>query len=225
MAKIGKRFKALSEMVDKEKIYEVDEAISLVKKTSNTKFDSTIEIHIRTSADPKHADQIVRNTVILPSGTGKTKKIALFCNNPNDYKNLNIEKVGGKDLINEVAGGNINFDIVVATPEIMRDMASIARILGPKGLMPSPKSGTVTDDPEKIISELKKGKIEFKTDKSGIIHSIIGKSSFSEEQLKSNFHTLVECVNNSKPSGVKGKLVETISLSSTMGPGIFVKAS
>jgi len=227
MPKHGKKYRKALELIDIEKQYPLSEAVALAKKTSTTAFDATLEAHIRTVANPKHADQIVRSTITLPHGTGKSQRIAVFCESDQEAeaKKAGADIVGGEDLIKKVAEGEIDFDVAVAAPKIMKSLAKVARVLGPKGLMPSPKSGTVTPKIAEAVTELKKGKMEFKTDKAGIIHTIFGKASFTEKQLEENLTELLKAIQEAKPTGVKGQLIKTVSISASMSPGIFVDAS
>ncbi len=222
MPKHGKKYRALAELIEPEKLYAFAEGVALAKKTSPVKFDASVEIHIATNADPRHADQILRSTITLPAGTGKSQKIAVFAEGPQAEaaKKAGADIVGGEDLIEKVAGGALDFEVAIATPDMMKSLAKVARVLGPKGLMPSPKSGTVTADVAKAIEELKKGKIEFRTDKAGIIHSILGKVSFSEKNLLDNLLAFLKAVNDNKPTGVKGSLIKSITLTTSMGPGV-----
>lgn len=203
------------------------DGIALVVATSPTKFDATIEVHIRTSCNPKHADQIVRASIVLPHGTGKTKKIAVFAEGAEAKaaKDAGADVVGGEELVEKVLKGNIDFEIAISTPDMMKKLAKAAKVLGPKGLMPSPKSGTVTEDVAKAIDELKKGKIEFKTDKQGIIHSVLGKVSFGEKKILENAEAFLSAVKDAKPSGVKGTYLQKISLCTSMGPSITLSTS
>lgn len=229
MAYQGKKYRAAAQRVadSQKQDFALEEAIALLIETSTTKFDGTAEVHVNTNCDPRHADQIVRSTVILPNGTGKNLRVAVFCEEGKTEiaKSAGADLAGGESLIEDVLKGNINFDVAVATLGMMKNMAKIARVLGPKGLMPSPKSGTVTDDIEGIISELKKGKIEFKTDKTGIIHSAFGKISFGTKKLEENFRALFSAINEAKPSGVKSGYIQGVTIASTMGPGIRVLLS
>lgn len=227
MPQHGKKYREAAKRVNRDKLYDAKEAIALVKKTSSVSFDATVEIHVPTMANVKHADQVVRSTTILPAGTGKTKRIAVFADGGQEAeaKKAGADVIGGEDLIEKVTKGEIDFDIAIATPKMMRSLAKAARVLGPKGLMPSPKSGTVTDDIAAAVEELKKGKIEFRTDKTGIIHSIIGKVSFSEEDLLENLKAIMKAILQNKPTGVKGTFLKGIFLSSTMGPGIALSPS
>ncbi len=225
MTKKSKRFKEIKAKVDKSKAYSLDEAIKLVKETSTVKFDASVEVHIKLGIDPKKGDQIVRSTVTLPHGTGKTKKIAAFVTpeNEKEAKEAGADIIGGQDLIKKIKkDGQCDFEVAVAVPEIMKDLAVIAKTLGQKGLMPNPKSGTVTKDIKKAIEELKKGKTAFKNDDSGNVHLMVGKISFKEDQLKVNIQTFLEAVKKAKPEGLKGTYIRSVALSSSMGPGIKV---
>ncbi len=225
MKQHGKKYRSALEKLGGEGVeHTLADAVKLVKETSSTKFDSTIEIHIRTGCDPKYADQLVRATLVLPNGTGKTKKIAVFTDDSHhkEAKAAGADIVGGEELIDEVAKGKIDFELAIATPDMMKSMAKIAKILGPKGLMPSPKSGTVTTDITKTLEEVKKGKIEFKIDKQGIIHTILGKASFDYDKLLENTTAFFKALKDARPAGIKGQYLYTITLKSTMGPGIRV---
>jgi len=221
----GKRFLQLKKMIKKDHFYSLDEALNLVKKTAKAKFNESVEIHLKLGIDPKKSDQQVRGIALLPYNLGKTKKIAVFTENQKEAaKKAGAEIVGGKELIEEISKTKkINFDLALATPEIMKDLAKIARILGPKGLMPNPKTETVTTDVKKTIQEFKKGKISFKNDDSGNVHGIIGKVSQEKEKLKENLLAFLEAVKKVKPKGAKGLYIKNITLASTMGPGIKVK--
>jgi len=221
----SKRFKGLKEQVDSNKAYSAEEAIELVKKTSQLKFDAGIEVHIRLGVDSKKADQVVRGSVTLPHGTGKKKKMAVFCEGKDQdvAKKAGAELIGGEELIADIKKtGKCNFEIALATPAIMKKMGQIAKILGPKGLMPNPRNETVVKDIAKSVKELSEGKVTFRNDDSGNIHQLIGKSSFEPKQLVENYKTFFEAVRSAKPSGVKGTYIKNISLCSTMGPGIKV---
>ncbi len=229
MKKFGKKYQATLEILgDIATPRSLSEALGAIEKTSLESFDPTVEIHIRTGCNPKYADQIVRSTVVLPHGTGKTVRVAVFAESEaqvNAAKAAGADVAGGDDLIAEVLKGNINFDVALSTTVFMKNLAKAARVLGPKGLMPSPKAGTVTDDIAKAVDELKKGKIEFRTDKNGIIHSVCGKKSFGLAKLEENARTLIKAISDAKPSGVKGTYLQTISVSSTMGPGVNVEVA
>jgi len=223
MAHASKRKKALDALVDKAKTYSLDEALALVKQTSTTKFDAGVELHIRLGVDPKQADQTVRGTIKLPEGTGKQKKIVVFAEGKaaDDAQKAGAFKVGGQELVKEIAATKkFAGDVAVATPEMMRHIGTIAKILGPKGLMPNPKNETVTPDVAKAVKELSGGKIPFRNDDSGNIHMLIGKASFSEEQLKRNITAIIESVRRVKPASSKGTYLVSIHLSSSMGPSI-----
>lgn len=209
---------------DREKAYSFDEAFKIVKDNASAKFDESIEVHIRTGIDPKKGEQQIRSTVALPHGTGKTKKIAVFTENEKEAKAAGADIVGGKDLINQIKNkGTIDFEIAVATPEMMKELSQIAKILGPKGLMPSPKNETVTKDVAKTVKELKGGKITFKNDETSNIHQMIGKVSWGNEKLKENFEVFMKAVNKAKPGGIKGDFIKQVVLCSTMGPGVKVE--
>lgn len=201
---------------------DMETAISLLKQTARTKFDSSCEVHIKLGVDPTHADQMVRSTVALPHGTGKTVRVVAFV--PEDKikeaKAAGAIKAGLEELIEEVSKGFVDFDIAVATPDTMKNLGKVAKVLGPKGLMPNPKAGTVTMDIGKAIAEISKGRVEFRTDKLGQIHNIFGKSSFGEKELQENLVTLLKSISEMKPASVKGTFIQSISLATTMGPGI-----
>ncbi len=224
MSKRGKKYKAAMEELKEKEFYTLDEAVALLPKTSTTKFDASCEIHIKLGINPKHADQVVRSTITLPHGTGKKIKIAAFVPDEKikEAKDAGAIEVGNSDLIDKINGGWLDFDIAVATPDMMKEIGKIAKILGQKGLMPNPKSGTVTQEPRTIISELIKGKIEFRNDKLGNLHNVFGKVSFGEDKLKENVQTYLKAVQDAKPSGVKGVYIQSITLSTSMGPGIKV---
>lgn len=224
----SKRYKELKSQIDAAKSYSVEEAVDLVKKTATTKFDSSVEVHIRLGIDPKKSDQQVRATVTLPHGIGKTKKVAAFVANAEkekEAKDAGAEIVGGEDLINEIAKtGKYDFEIAVATPDMMPKMAKVAKVLGPKGLMPSPKNETVTTNLAKTIGELRKGKIAFKADDTANVHQVVGKASFTKEQLAENLNAFMEAVRKAKPPSSKGVYLMSVTLTSTMGPGVKVAA-
>jgi large subunit ribosomal protein L1 len=221
---MGKRLEKVSKLVDKNKVYTVEEAVSLVKETAKAKFDETVEVHIRLGIDPKQSDQIVRGTVSLPHGIGRTRKVAVLVKGEKqkEAQTAGADIVGSDDLIEEISKGKLDFDVLVATPDIMKDLSKVAKVLGPKGLMPSPKAGTVTFEIGKTVAELKTGRVEYKNDSFGIIHVPVGKVSFDKEKLVGNIKALVEVVIKAKPSSSKGQYMKSISISSTMGPGIFV---
>ncbi len=222
MAKQGKKYQEAAKKIEADKLYTLDEAISVLHEVSTTKFDGTCEVHVQLNADPKYADQMVRSTVSFPHGTGKTVRVVAFVGEDKVQAALSAGavKAGGAELIEEVNKGFFDFDVAVATPDMMRDLAKVAKVLGPKGLMPNPKSGTVTPDVEKAISELQAGKIEFKTDKFGIVHSFFGKVSFGKDKLADNFKEFIRALNAAKPTGIKGVYIKSITINPTMGPGI-----
>ncbi|HAP20952.1 large subunit ribosomal protein L1 [Frisingicoccus caecimuris] len=221
--KKGKRYVESAKLVDRATLYDVDEAVSILKKTANAKFDETIEAHIRLGVDGRHADQQVRGAVVLPHGTGKTVRVLVFAKGDKvaEAEAAGADFVGGDELVPRIQKeGWLDFDVVVATPDMMGIVGRLGRILGPKGLMPNPKAGTVTMDVTKAINDIKAGKIEYRLDKSNIIHVPIGKASFTEEQLADNFHTLIGAINKAKPAAAKGQYLKSVVVTSTMGPGI-----
>ncbi|MGK2286664.1 50S ribosomal protein L1 [Pedomonas sp. V897] len=224
MAKLTKRMQKLVPTVDRQKLYTVDEAISLVKQNAVAKFDETIEIAINLNVDPRHADQMVRGVTTLPKGTGKTVRVAVFAKEAKaeEAKAAGADVVGAEDLIDAVSKGEINFDRCIATPDMMGLIGRVAKILGPKGLMPNPKLGTVTPNVAEAVKAAKGGQVEFRVEKAGIIHARLGKASFSAEDLRANFDAFVDAIIKAKPSGAKGKYLTKIALSSTMGPGVKV---
>jgi len=218
----SKRYKETEKQVDKNKTYQLKEAIAALKKLSPVKFDASVDLHFNLNVDSKKSDQMVRGTVLLPHGTGKKVRVAVFCKGEHerDAKEANAEHVGGIDLIDKVAAGFLDFDVAIATPEMMKDLSKLGKFLGPRGLMPSPKTGTVTNDIVKAIEDVKKGKVEFRVDKQGGMHLSVGKISFSEDKLYDNAIRVIESVNDAKPVSVKGKFVKAISISSTMNQGL-----
>jgi len=226
--KRGKKYKETAKLVDRLNLYEPAEAIALAKKTAVAKFDETIEVHIRTSCDGRHADQQIRGAVVLPNGTGKTVRVLVFAKGEklNEAEAAGADHVGGEELIPRIQNeGWLDFDVVVATPDMMGVVGRLGKFLGPKGLMPNPKAGTVTMDVKKAIDDIKAGKIEYRLDKSNIIHVPIGKASFSEEKLEENFNALLEAIVKARPPAVKGQFLRSVTLASTMGPGIKVNTS
>ena len=221
---MGKRLEAAAKAYDKKKVYTVEEGLKIVKDNAKAKFDETVELHVKLGIDTKKADQQVRSTVALPHGTGKTKRIAVIAKGEHaqEAQKAGADKVGCEDIVDEVLKGKIDFDVLVATPDTMKDLAKAAKILGPRGLMPNPKSGTVTFDLANTIKALKAGRIEFKADSYGIVHAIIGKASFDAAKLTENAKAVLETILRVKPSTSKGVYVQSISVSSTMGPGVYV---
>ena len=221
--KRGKKYVEAAKAVDRATLYDAPEAISLVKKAAVAKFDETIEVHIRTGCDGRHADQQIRGAVVLPHGTGKKVRVLVFAKDAKaeEAKAAGADYVGAEDLIPRIQNeGWLDFDVVVATPDMMGVVGRLGRVLGPKGLMPNPKAGTVTMDVTKAIKEIKAGKIEYRLDKTNIIHVPVGKASFTEEQLADNFQTLMDAILKAKPSTVKGAYFKSVALTSTMGPGV-----
>ncbi len=226
--KKGKKYLEAAKLVDRTVQYEIPEAVSIVKKTAVAKFDETIEVHIRTGCDGRHADQQIRGAVVLPHGTGKTVKVLVFAKNAKADEALaaGADYVGAEELIPKIQNeGWLDFDVVVATPDMMGVVGRLGRVLGPKGLMPNPKAGTVTMDVTKAIADIKAGKIEYRLDKSNIIHAPIGKASFTEEQLQDNFQTLIDAIRKAKPAAVKGQFLKSVTMASTMGPGVKLNAA
>ena len=223
--KHGKKYTEAAKLVDRAAVYEPADAIALVKKTATAKFDETVEINIRTSCDGRHADQLVRGAVVLPAGTGKKVRVLVFAKGAklDEAQAAGADFVGGQELLPRIQNeGWLDFDVVVATPDMMSVVGRLGRILGPKGLMPNPKAGTVTMDVTKAINDIKAGKIEYRLDKSNIIHCPIGKASFSEEQLLTNYNALIDAIVKARPAAVKGQYIKSISLATTMGPGVKV---
>ena len=221
--KRGKKYVEAAKAIDRGTLYDVADAVALVKKTAVAKFDETIEAHIRTGCDGRHADQQIRGAVVLPHGTGKKVRILVFAKDAKaeEAKAAGADFVGGDELIPKIQNENwFEFDVVVATPDMMGVVGRLGRVLGPKGLMPNPKAGTVTMDVTKAIQEIKAGKIESRLDKTNIIHVPVGKASFTEEQLADNFQTLIDAINKAKPAALKGQYLKTVTLTSTMGPGV-----
>ena len=221
--KHGKKYLEAAKAIDRAALYDTADAVALVKKTATAKFDETIEAHIRTGCDGRHADQQIRGAVVLPHGTGKKVRVLVFAKGDKvaEAEEAGAEFVGGEELIPKIQNENwFDFDVVVATPDMMGVVGRLGRVLGPKGLMPNPKAGTVTMDVKKAVADIKAGKIEYRLDKTNIIHVPIGKASFSEEQLADNFQTLIDAINKAKPSTLKGQYLKSVTLTSTMGPGV-----
>ena len=228
MAKLTKRAKAANEAVDRNKLYGVDEAIKIIKDlASKTKFDETLDVAINLGVDPRHADQMVRGVISLPAGTGKESRVAVFAKDAkaDEAKEAGADVVGAEDLMEAMQGGDLNFDRVIATPDMMGVVGRLGKVLGPKGLMPNPKLGTVTPNVAKAVQDAKGGQIEYRVEKAGIIHNGIGKISFKDADLRKNFDTLINAVVRAKPAGAKGKYVQKVGLSSSMGPGLKIDLS
>lgn len=226
--KHGKKYVEAAKLVDRATFYEPDEAIALAKKTAVAKFDETIEVHIRTGCDGRHADQQIRGAVVLPNGTGKTVRVLVFAKGDkvNEAEAAGADYVGGEELIPKIQNeGWLEFDVVVATPDMMGVVGRLGKVLGPKGLMPNPKAGTVTMDVTKAINDIKAGKIEYRLDKNNIVHVPVGKASFTEEALQENFKALMDAIVKARPSALKGQYLRSITLTSTMGPGVKVSVA
>ncbi len=218
----SKRYKESEKQLDKNKAYPLIEAIAILKKMAPTKFDSSVDLHFHLNVDTKKSDQMVRGTVILPHGTGKKVRVAVFCKGEHEKeaRGAAADYVGGLDLIEKVAAGFLDFDCAIATPEMMKDLSKLGKVLGPRGLMPSPKTGTVTNDILKAIEDVKKGKVEFRVDKQGGVHLAVGKISFSEEKLYDNASKVIEALNEARPASIKGKFVQSASITASMSPGL-----
>src|SRR6202163_3718009 len=220
--KPGKKYQAALKQVETRE-YSLEQAVPLLQKIKFAKFDETVEVHLRLGVDPKHADQMVRGTVVMPNGLGKSKKVLVVASGDKRKEALDAgaDLVGGEDMVNKIQSENwTDFDAMIATPDMMRSVGKLGKILGPRGLMPNPKTGTVTTDVAKAIKEIKAGKVEFRVDKTGIIHSPVGKLSFATDQLSDNAHTLIDSVIKARPAAVKGKYVKRITVASTMSPGV-----
>ncbi len=224
MRRRGKNYNAARAQVDLDRLYTIEDAIPLVQKVKFAKFDETVELTIRLGVDPKHADQMVRGTVVLPHGLGKTKRVLAIAGGEKQKEatEAGADFVGGEEIVDKIMGGWTDFDAVVATPDMMRAVGRLGKVLGPRGLMPNPKTGTVSTDIRKAVLEIKAGKVEFRVDKTGIIHAPVGKLSFASESLVANTQALVDSIVKAKPPAAKGKYMKSITLSSTMGPGVAV---
>ena len=222
MPKHGKKYEEASKLIDKAAQYEVSEAIELVKKTATAKFDETVEVAFKLGVDPRQSDQMIRGAVVLPNGTGKTQTVLVFAKGEKakEAEAAGADFVGADDIVAKIQGGWFDFDVAIATPDMMGVVGKIGRLLGPKGLMPNPKTGTVTMDVTKAVNEVKAGKIEYRVDKTGIIHAPIGKASFEQVQLEENFKTLVDVLIKAKPASSKGQYIKSVTVSTTMGPGV-----
>lgn len=224
---MNKRLVEAAKLVDKKKLYQLDEAVNLVKETAKAKFDETVEMHMRLGIDPKQGNQLVRGTVTLPHGIGKSRKVVVLAKGEKlkEAESAKADLAGAEDVIEKIQKGWLDFDVLVATPDMMKDLSKLGKILGPKGLMPNPKAGTVTFDIERTVKELKLGRIEYKNDSYGIVHCSIGKASFDAVKLVENAKSLISAIQRAKPSASKGHYLKTISISSTMGPGIKIDPS
>lgn len=225
MPKRGKNYRAAAENINRDELYDIDGAIKLVADNAKAKFDETVEVHVRLGVDGRHADQQVRGAIVLPHGTGKETKVLVFAKGPKEgeAKDAGADFVGGEELAQKIQTENwFDFDVVVATPDMMSVVGKLGKVLGPKGLMPNPKSGTVTMDLEKAIQEIKAGKVEYRLDKANIVHTVIGKASFGAEKLTDNFNSLMEAIIKAKPSSAKGQYLKSVSVATTMGPGVKV---
>lgn len=224
MAKKGKNYLNAAQLVDSEKTYSIADAVALMKKASYAKFDESVELSMRLNVDPRHADQQIRGAMVLPNGSGRTQKVCVIAQGPQEQeaKDAGADFVGGKELLEDIKKGWLDFDVIVATPNMMGELGKLGKILGPKGLMPNPKTGTVTMDVAKAVEDIKKGKVEYRVDKDGNINVLIGKVSFDETKLVENFAAIYDTVAKARPAAVKGQYFLNVTLSSTMGPGIKV---
>jgi len=220
----GKRYRDLATKVDRTKTYSPAEAVKLVKETSQAKFDTTVDLHLRMGVDPRHAEQMVRGSAVLPNGTGKTVRVVVFAqgDKAREAQAAGADVVGADDLAKRIEGGWLDFDVAVATPDMMGTVGKLGKVLGPRGLMPNPKSGTVTFDLAKAVRDSKGGRIEFRVDKTGVVHTVVGKSSFTEQALLQNLATLMDALNRARPAGLKANYIESVYLTSTQGPSVKV---
>jgi len=226
MSKRGKKYRKACEAIENRE-YSLEEAVSLLKKNSFARFDESVDIAVRLGVNPKYPDQMVRGTVVLPHGTGRKQKVLVIASGEKikEAEEAGADIVGGEEMVKKIQDGWLDFDVLIATPDMMRSISKLGRILGPKGLMPNPKSGTVTFDIKKAVEEVKKGKVEFRVDKNGIVHSIVGKVSFPEEKIVENIKVFMDAIIHAKPSGAKGKYIKSVYLSTTMGPSVRVAES
>lgn len=226
MARVGRKYAEAAKLVDRTKSYPIDEAIALMKKASYAKFDESVEVSFRLNVDPRHADQQIRGAMVLPNGTGRTQKVLVVTQGPKEAeaKEAGADYVGGKEILDEIKKGWFDFDVIVATPNMMGELGKLGKILGPKGLMPNPKTGTVTMDVKKAIEDIKKGKVEYRVDKEGNINLLIGKKSFEDAKLVENFNAIKETILRARPAAVKGAYIKNLTVSTTMGPGVKVEA-
>jgi len=222
MKNISKRYKESVKQVEPEKFYQLKEAVAVLKKLPKPKFDGSVDLHFNLSVDTKKSDQMIRGTVVLPHGTGKKVRVAVFCKGEHERqaREAKADYVGANELMDKVAAGFLDFDCAIATPEMMKDLSKLGKVLGPRGLMPSPKTGTVTNDITKAIEDVRKGKVEFRVDKQGGIHLSVGKISFDEGQINDNAAKVIEAINESRPASVKGKFVKSLSITTSMNPGL-----
>lgn len=222
MRKKGKRITELEKKVQPGRLYGLDEGLDLVRELANTKFDETVELHVRTGVDPRHADQMVRGSVVLPAGTGKRVRVLAFAQGEKarEAEEAGADYVGADDLVQKISGGWMEFDVAVATPDVMGAVGRLGRILGPRGLLPNPRTGTVSIDIGKLIQDVRSGRVEFRVDRTGVIHSVIGKASFTSEQLRENLTALIDAVVRAKPAAARGQYIRSITLASAMGPGV-----
>lgn len=225
MAKLSKRMAAVAEKIDRSKLYPVSEALALVKECATAKFDESIDVAVQLGIDPKKSDQLVRGSVVMPAGTGKTMRVAVFAqgDKAEQAKAAGADIVGMEDLAEQIKGGNLNFDVVIASPDAMRVVGALGQVLGPRGLMPNPKVGTVTPDVAQAVKNAKAGQVQYRTDKAGIVHATIGRASFGVDQLKTNLSALVDALNKAKPAAAKGVYLRKLAVSSTMGGGARVE--
>jgi large subunit ribosomal protein L1 len=226
MATRGRKYQAARQQVP-ERPHSIEEAVPLLQKVKFTKFDETVELAVRLGVDPKHSDQMVRGTVVLPHGLGRSKRVLVIANpdKQREATEAGADEVGGDEVVDKITGGWMDFDAVVATPDMMRSVGKLGKVLGPRGLMPNPKTGTVTVDVTKAVQEIKAGKVEFRVDKGGVIHAPVGKLSFDADKLVANAHALIDSIIKAKPSAAKGKYVRSVTMTSTMGPGIMIDSS